>query len=151
MKQQFIITDFTKLPPAIEAVKNLFRCEKVMVVTIAEYKKTRTRDQNAMQWAGMLEDFANQGRFAGRTFSAFVWHEWLKERYLPEYFKDGITLKDYVKWVAMPGGNLKMVGSTTQLTIKGMSLYLEECYAYGCTELDIKFSANPRELGYNHG
>jgi NinB protein len=59
MKQQFIITDYTKLPPAIDAVKNLFRCEKVMVVTIAEYKDTRTLGQNKTQWP-ILEAFASQ-------------------------------------------------------------------------------------------
>jgi hypothetical protein len=42
----------------------------------------------------------------------------------------------------LPDGTLKMVGSTTKLTTKGMSVYFEQLYAYAVSELDVRFSAN---------
>lgn len=49
-----------------------------------------------------------------------------------------------MKWLEMPDGRLKMIGSTTKLTTSGFSDYLEQCYALGC-DLDVRFTANPRD------
>ena len=115
-----------------------------MVVTIKPYSKRRTSEQNRLQWAGMLGDIAKQAQIAGRFFSEQVWHEHCKERFLPDVHVDGITLKNYVKWIEMPSGNLKMVGSTTQLTTKGMTDYLDQCYALGC-EMGVRFTTSRYE------
>jgi hypothetical protein len=138
MKQTFRIHNESS-KSTVAAIVQRIPIDKVSVVTIEPETKKRTRDQNSMNWAGMLEDFSNQAKLSERHFSAAVWHEYLKEKFLPECYKEGETLKDYVKWIEMPGGHLKMVGSTTKLTTKGFSDYLEKCYAFGC-ELDIRFT-----------
>lgn len=125
---------------AVEAVKNITR-EPLMVVTIAPYKKKRSNGQNSLQWVALLGDFSMQAIIDGRQFAANVWHEHLKEQFLPESYEEGITLKGYMKWQEMPSGNLKMVGSTTKLTTKGFSEYMDRCYAYGGGELGIRFTA----------
>jgi hypothetical protein len=120
--------------------------DQKLQVTIEPYKKKRSTPQNSMQWVSVLGDFSMQGIINGRQFSAAIWHEYLKELFLPNEFTTGETLKNYIKWLELPNGKLKMIGSTTRLTTLGFSHYVERCYAYGAGELDIKFSANPQEM-----
>lgn len=139
-----VVKDQASLPAAAKMVERL-TITKPVVVSVDEFTKKRTRSQNDMAWAGMLADFAQHGFINGRTFAEPVWHEYLKQLLLPSIYKEGLTLKGYVKWLEMPDGSMRMVGSTTKLTTKGFSDYLESCYAYGCEELNIKFSVNPRD------
>ena len=118
--------------------------EPVKIVEVKPFQKLRTSDQNRLMWKSLMGDFASQAFIDGRLFSQAVWHEHLKQMFLPEQAGEGTTA-DYVKWLEMPDGSLKMVGSTTKLNTRGMSDYLEQCYAYGC-ELGVRFSANPRGL-----
>ena len=119
----------------------------VMEVEILPYRKTRTKEQNALMWSGMLNDFAEQVFIDGMQFSKNIWHEHLKEKFLPEHYDKELTRKNYVKWVQMPSGKYKLEGSTTQLTTKGMSTYLTQCESYGANELEIRFSVSPKQ-GY---
>jgi hypothetical protein len=117
--------------------------EPVMLVEVKPFQKLRTSDQNRLMWKSLLGDFAAQAYVDGRLFGASIWHEHLKELFLPEQAEDGITKEGYQKWLEMPTGKLKMVGSTTKLTTRGMSDYLEQCYAFGC-DLGVRFTAVPR-------
>lgn len=119
--------------------------EPVMQVEVKPFQKLRTSDQNRLMWKSLLGDFASQAFVDGRLFGADVWHEHLKELFLPEQAEAGITKEGYQKWLEMPSGKLKMVGSTTKLTTKGMSDYLEQCYAFGC-DLDVRFTVNPKVM-----
>lgn len=142
-----ILVTIARTPEQLAAAARIIagmKSEKPLIVTVEEETKKRTRSQNDMHWAGLLGDFASQARLAGRLFSEAVWHELLKEKFLPDAHKDGVTLKGYVKWLEMPDGRLKMIGSTTKLTTSGFSDYLEQCYAFGC-DLDVRFTANPRD------
>jgi hypothetical protein len=76
----------------------------------------------------------------GKRYSEEVWHEILKARFLPDQPTDGITLKGYKKWLEMPDGSMHLVGSTTKLTTRGFSKYLEDCMAWGASELGIRFT-----------
>jgi hypothetical protein len=140
--QYFIVIDDLAKFNAIEAVK-LLGYDKPMLVTIVTWAKKRTRLQNDLMWSSMLGDISRQATLVGRYFKENVWHEFLKEKFLPDCFIDGITLKGYQKWLEMPDGRLKMIGSTTGLTTKGFTDYLEECYAFGC-DLGVRFTENPR-------
>lgn len=116
-------------------------------VIIREEKKPRKLDQNALMWAGPLRDIAEQAWVHGKQFSAEVWHEHLKREFLPdesdqfgfsaERVKDG-----YRKWDYLPNGQRVLIGSTTQLTVKGFAHYLEQVYAYGAS-LGVQFGARP--------
>ncbi len=117
---------------------------KPLEVVIREEKKARKLDQNALYWAGPLRDIAEQAWVHGRQFSAEVWHEHFKREFLPEFIDAITVLSDHVKdgyhkWARTPGGDRVLIGSTTQLTVKGMSAYLEQVYAYGAN-LGVQFS-----------
>jgi hypothetical protein len=115
---------------------------KDLLVTFEPYKENRTNPQNALYWAGVLNDFSCQGIINGKQFATNIWHEFLRTKFLPEAYEEGKTRKRYRKWTELPDGSLVMFGSTTSLTKEGFSDYLEKCYAFGSEELEIKFTTN---------
>ena len=108
-------------------------------VTIKAYKKPRTGSQNALQWAEAIATIAEQAYILGKAYSPNVWHEFLKAKFLPEKYTEGETLEGYQKYIELPDGQIKMVGSTTKLTTKGFSNYMEQVYAYATQELGVQF------------
>lgn len=112
-------------------------------VIIREQVKARKPDQNSLMWVGPLADIAEQAYVQGRTFSAEVWHEYFKEQYLPEEFDADLCKEGYVKWAIRPDGKRALIGSTTQLTIKGFAQYLAQIEAHGAS-LGVMFRARER-------
>lgn len=115
-------------------------------VVLREPVKVRSMDANSLYWVGPLKDMAEQAYVGGRSYSAEVWHEHLKKEYLPEESDERYTKDGYRKWDTGPDGSRILVGSTTQLTKAGFSIYLEQVYAFGAS-LGVEFQANPREYG----
>jgi hypothetical protein len=114
---------------------------KPLEMILREEKKTRKPDQNAAMWSGPLADIAGQAWTRGRQFSAEVWHEYFKREYLPEDTDPEIDVlaKDgYRKWDIDPVGERVLIGSTTQLTVRGMALYMTQIEACGA-ELGVQF------------
>lgn len=117
--------------------------ENPLELVLRERVKPRKQDQNALMWAGTLNDIAEQAWVNGRRFSAEVWHEYFKREYLPEECEEGIAREGYRKWDYTPDGERVLVGSTTQLTVKGFALYLQQVEAYGAS-LGVMFHADER-------
>jgi hypothetical protein len=117
---------------------------KPLEFVLREAIKPRKMDQNALMWAGPLKDIAEQCWVQGRKFSVEVWHEHFKREYLPEQFQDGMTKESYQKWDMTPSGERVLVGSSTDLTVRGFSEYLEQIHAYGGS-MGVKFSSNREE------
>lgn len=117
---------------------------KPLELVAREEIKARKLDQNAAMWAGPLRDIAEQAYVNGRTYSSEVWHEHFKSEYLPEEFDPELCKEGYRKWDYTPAGNRILVGSTTQLTVKGFALYLQQVEAFGAS-LGVQFHANPNE------
>ena len=139
----FILRNKVVLKTAVNAINNLPIDEtRPFEVVIMPHSKKRNRDQNALAWAGLLKDFEQQAYFEGRTFSSAIWHEHLKREFLPEVAEELITSNDYVKWSYLPDGERILTGSTTKLSVKGFSQYLDQCYCFGA-DLGIQFTAKP--------
>ena len=128
----------------IEAQKALGKLptDGSMEVVIQKHVKKRTQGQNRYQWKAILGDISRQVRIDGKSYTPKIWHEHLKGLFLPDVADEELTLPSYIKWEEMPDGTLKMVGSTTKLTTKGMSVYFERLYAYALTEFDVRFTSN---------
>ena len=120
---------------ALAAIENApIDPDKPLEVVIREEKKTRRPDQNEAMWAGPLRDIAEQAWVEGRLFTAPVWHEHFKEKYLPEDDDEELPIlaKDgYHKWDYTPSGRRVLIGSTTQLTVKGFARYMHMLEADG--------------------
>lgn len=113
---------------------------------LREEVKARKPDQNSLMWAGPLRDIEEQGYVDGRTFTAAVWHEFFKREYLPEECDPTQCKEGYRKWDFTPKGDRVLVGSTTDLTVRGFALYLKQVEAYAQVELGVQLHASPREL-----
>ncbi len=144
----FRLVGFEQINSLAALVRNLpTDSEKPLEVIIREEKRVRKLDQNALMWAGPLRDIAEQAWVHGKQFSPEIWHEHLKREALPDetdpfsfhadHVKDG-----YRKWDFTPKGQRVLVGSTTQLTVKGFVAYLEQVYACGAS-LGVQFGARP--------
>ena len=110
-----------------------------------EEVKARKPDQNALMWSGPLKDIAEQAWYQGKQYSDVVWHDTFKRLYLPEQYDERFCKHEtYKKWDFDRDGNKVLVGSTTDLTIKGFAIYLEQVYADGAN-MGVRFHANPNE------
>ena len=113
-------------------------------IVAREEVKARKPDQNSAMWAGPLADIAEQAYVNGRTYTAEVWHQHFKAEFLPEEFDPELTKDGYQKWDWTPAGERVLIGSTTQLTVKGFAQYLEQVIAFGAS-LGVAFHANPND------
>jgi hypothetical protein len=111
---------------------------------LREPVKARKQSQNDLMWSGPMADIAEQAYVEGRTYSAEVWHEYFKEQYLPEEYDAELCKEGYKKWAMRPDGKRVLVGSTTQLTIKGFAQYLTQIEAYGAS-LGVMFRVRERK------
>ena len=128
-----LITDVQK-NNAIQAINNTPTGINLEIV-IRESPKIRNNDQNALMWA-VLGDISAQYWVNKQLFSADTWHRHLKQEFLPDETKvpniaELVTKPDiYRKWDFLPSNERVLVGSTTDLTKKGFSEYMEQIFAF---------------------
>jgi hypothetical protein len=117
---------------------------KPLEFLIREEVKVRKLSQNALMWAGPMKDIAEQVWVEGRQYSDEVWHQHFKQLFLPEeYYPELCRSEDYRKWEFGPGGDPVIVGSTTDLTIKGFAQYLDQIHAFGANH-GVEFHEPPQ-------
>lgn len=112
--------------------------DEPLEVVVRERVKPRKKSQNDLMWAGPLRDIAEQAWVRGQRFTAEVWHEQFKRDFLPEEYDPELCKEGYVKWQITPRGDRALVGSTKDLTVKGMAQYLTQVEAAGA-ELGVEF------------
>ena len=135
-----------QLHTALTLISNLPMGAGLELVARKE-RKVRGLDANARMWAGPLKDIAQQAWVDGRRYTEEVWHEYLKELFLPEDDDPEIELlakEGYRKWDYRPDGKRVLVGSTTDLLKRGFALYVQQIEAYGATEHGVEFHAYER-------
>lgn len=140
----------TQLDNAMTVLRNApLDTAKPLEFILREEVKPRKADQNSLMWSCQLKCIAEQAYVNGRTYSAEVWHTHFKEMFLPETFQSAehqaeIAKEGYRKYDTSPGGKRILVGSTTELTVKGFAIYLQQVEAFGAN-LGVIYSANPNE------
>lgn len=145
--RRFIVSDTAIRDRAAAALANMpVDPLRPLEIVVREQVKQRGHDANALMWAGPLKDIAEQAWLEGRQYSAEVWHHYFKVQFLPEQYDAELCLEGYVKWQFDPAGERVLVGSTKQLTVKGMSQHIEQVHAFGA-HLGVVFHANPNERG----
>ena len=108
------------------------------VANVTEKKQSRSTIQNNLMWA-VLSEISNQLEVSGKKFSADAWHEYFKQEYLPDGTESNIdelvkNHETYKKWEYLPNGKRRLKGSTTDLTTKGFSEYMEQIYAFAASD-----------------
>jgi hypothetical protein len=129
--------------------------ERPVVVTLGEEAKPRKRTLNDAMWAGPLRDIERDAIHDGRHWDAKIWHEHFKEVFLPDDseldFEPFHVVKPeaYRKWTTNPWTGARVLsGSTTQLTDKGMRVYLEKIEAHAATEYGVTFTTRDEPMGW---
>jgi len=109
--------------------------DKPLELVLREESKARRLDQNAAMGVGPLRDIAEQAWVDGRQYSAEVWHEHFKRQYLPEDADPELSLlknpETYHKWAITPSGEQVLIGSTTQLSVRGFAIYMLQVESCG--------------------
>lgn len=139
--RKFILRDEKVRDSLLALVRNLpIDPLRPVEVVAREEVKARKPDQNAALWAGPLRDISEQAWLDGRQYSPEVWAQYFKRQLLPESFDPELTMENYAKWAIDPAGDRILIGSTTQLTVKGHSQYREAIEAFGAS-LGVRFGA----------
>jgi len=139
--RKFILRDERVRDSLLALVRNLpIDPLRPVEVVAREEVKARKPDQNAALWAGPLRDISEQAWLDGRQYSPEVWAQYFKRQLLPESFDPELTMENYAKWAIDPAGDRILIGSTTQLTVKGHSQYREAIEAFGAS-LGVRFGA----------
>ena len=145
-RRVFAIRSNRELEQAQFVIRNIpVDPESPIQITVSEEVKARKPDQNALMWAGPLKDIAHQVYLDGRTYTPELWHEYFKKEYLPEEYDPELCKEGYQKWDYDPSGDRVCIGSTTELTIKGFSQYLEQIYAFGADQC-VQFGIDERRF-----
>lgn len=122
--------------------------ERPLEIVVRERQRVRRPDQNALYRAGPLKDIAEQAWLDGKQFSTEAYHELFKREFLPEDGTpeadpaNGMVKDDYRKWLPTVDGGSHLAGSTTQLTVRGFSEFLDRVHAFG-GNLGVEFTAPP--------
>lgn len=141
-----------QLDNAMAVLKNApLDTAKPLEFILREEVKPRKMSQNDLMWACQLKCISEQAYVQGRTYSDVIWHEMFKEKFLPDETlfqtpeqREEMVKEKYRKYDTRPDGRRVLVGSTTELTVKGFAIYLQQVEAYGAN-LGVIYSANPNE------
>lgn len=97
-----------------------------LIITTQEEK--RREAQNRYYWRGVIQQISEQVWVDGRQYSKEVWHEHLAGMF-------GV-----MKELEMPDGSKRLVRkSTTDMSVKEFSHYIEECTAFAAMEYGVRF------------
>jgi len=137
---------------AIKVLQNApLDTEKPLEFILREEVKPRKMSQNDLMWACQLKCISEQAYVQGRTYSDVIWHEMFKEKFLPDETlfqtpeqRAEMVKEKYRKYDTRPDGKRVLAGSTTELTVKGFAIYLQQVEAFGAN-LGVIYSANPNE------
>lgn len=148
IERKILIDGETRRDLAVNALLNLpIYADEPLECVIRERVKGRKLDQNSLMWVNQLKCIAEQAWSNGHQYSAEIWHEYFKKENLPDpddpefditHVKDG-----YTKFAIAPDGSRVLIGSTTQLTVKGFAIYLQKMEATGAI-CGVQFSENPK-------
>lgn len=99
----------------------------------------RTLRQNRFYWGVVLQQISEQARVASQRYTAEAWHELGKRQFLGyEVIKAPVAGRKRVQVY-------RRLRSTTDLTVKQMSEYLDQFIAFATADLGVAFDFDPSE------
>ena len=102
-------------------------------VVIQPEEDARSIQQNRFYWGVVLQSISLQARINGTPYVVDAWHELFKRQFLPR-----IVTKTHVAGRKRPVVTSK-IGTTTGLSVRKMSAYLEQVIAFAVTDLGVRF------------
>jgi hypothetical protein len=100
-----------------------------LVITTEE--RRRTKEQNARYWSdAVLGAIAAQAWIDGRQYNEETWHEALAERFCPR-----------VEFTLPDGQIFSRRKSTSEMTVKEFSEFVQHVEVYAATQLGVEFDS----------
>ena len=121
---------------------------RVWRLTFSESEDDRSLKQNRFYWGPVLTQISERAdrAMAGGQWSTEAWHELFKRKFL------GFEVVKAEVPHPLPDGRIRLrkqvyrrLRSTTKLSVKQMSEYLDKVIAYASTELNVAFELDPEE------
>ena len=117
-----------------DRARDLIADGKQVRIRAEEAEDTRSLQQSRFYWGVVLAEIAEQARVGGDRWSAEAWHEYGKRTFLGYEFKR-ITIAGRKRKAVS-----KQLRSTTRLSVRRMSEYLDKVMAFAVTDLGVVFS-----------
>lgn len=103
-------------------------------ITAAEAEDDRTIQQNKFMWGPCLKEISEQAVLNGAKWTPDAWHEMFKRVFLGyEIVKVKVAGRKRATVI-------RRLRSTTGLSVRAMSNYLDELQAFAATEHGVRFS-----------
>lgn len=112
---------------------------RVFMLALCEAEDDRTLRQNRFYFGVVLKQISEQARVAGQQYTAEAWHELGKRQFLGyEVIKAPVAGRKRVQVY-------RRLRSTTDLTVKQMSEYLDAFIAFAADDLGVVFEFDQQE------
>ncbi len=119
---------------AYDRARDLIAAGRKVRILAEEAEDTRSLQQSRFYWGVVLAEISEQARIGGDRWSAEAWHEYGKRTFLGYDFKR-ITIAGRKRKAVT-----KQLRSTTRLSVRRMSEYLDRFMAFAVTDLGVVFS-----------
>lgn len=119
-------------------------------IRIEQSRDVRSLRQNAFLWGHVYAEISLQGVVCGQRWIDLAWHEYFKRLFLGWRFEEVVPVPGQV--ITDKRARVRRVlRSTTELSVKEMSEYLEKVLAWGVTELGVTFETMDWSAWEQHG
>lgn len=128
----------------LEQARLLIADGKRVRIRCDEAKDVRSLRQNAFLWGHVYAEISLQGVVLGERWISEAWHELFKRMYLGYRY-------EREELVGQKPRAVRVLRSTTDLSVKQMSAYIEQVLAYGVTDLGVTFETMDWQKWEEHG
>ena len=119
---------------AYDRARDLIADGKQVRIRTEEAEDERSLRQNRFMWGVVLKEVSEQARIGGQGWASEAWHLHFKREFLGYRFVRETVAGRKRKVVR------KELRSTTRLSVKRMSEYLDKVMAFAVTDLGVVFS-----------
>ncbi len=121
---------------AYEQAKTLIGLGKRVKLTLAEAEDERSIQQNSYYWSACLREISEQAVVCGQRWTVDAWHELFKRQFI------GYEVKKIKVAGRKKVTTIRRLRSTTDLTVRQFSDYLDALQAFAAGDLGVRFSVS---------
>ena len=125
-----------RLMDKLQLVNPKISAQPIYKVTVEEYKAKRSTNQNSLYWLWMKEISQKYYETRGKLHSDQVWAEYFKQNFIESTISE------------IRGEVVKLAKTTTKMTTKEFTDYLEQIDIYAGSEMEI-ILPHPDDLYYS--
>jgi hypothetical protein len=142
MTEQTTLIRYAGTPEAAHAAilaanvqaKTLVRMDKRVRITVEVAEEDRSEQQNRFYWGPCLTEISEQAVVCGQRWTVDAWHELFKRQFI------GYEVKKIKVAGRKKVTIIRRLKSSTDLTVRQFSDYLDKLQAFAAADLGVRFS-----------